>query len=126
MKNEKRKKEFLEKFYNIAKVRGIDTSTPQRPTPINDSLLVSWIDKKQKRVLRVQESEHEKSFKFDSFISKSGMHSEIDDVCIIAKNAESDFQVELVLEIFKKWFLNEIPPEEMEHYLDHQNSIHGA
>lgn len=109
--------DFKRKFYQLAKQEKIEIINEWKiPIPEDDTLLLKWKSEDLKKIMTIQEENPDATFKFDYVVDKTGLHFEYDYILVCTRHSHK--QVELILALYKSWFIENKTPEEMEHLLE--------
>jgi len=105
-----------------ANLRALLASAAVPPVPTwfepafpDDPLVGAWIAEPARRSLRLQEADEDEPLIFTYAIGRGGEHKDLDDLFLQIKS--SDQRADLVLEIYRLWLHDGLPPERMDRLL---------
>ncbi len=105
--------EFKAKFSEIAGAENLPLIEEWFAPPWEeDNLVVSWISRPQKRVMRVQEADDGETLPFGYAIGKAGAQREYDDVFVQVVSANQ--KANEILQLYKSWFIELLSPQQMD------------
>ena len=112
----RRRAEFLTSI--AARLSRLGATLPEvwfGPVYPEDPLVVSWRSDAKRRTLRIQERDEDDSIEFDWVIGKSG-EDDFDDLLVEVKYC--DRGVDLLFEIFRQWFVDDVDIDLMKTLLE--------
>jgi len=120
---EKRKR-FAEAFERLL-TESETPELPSRSSPVwpEDPLIANWFSGAEERILTIQEADAGESVSFDFLIRRVGENERVADLVLTIKNSPS--KASLALEIYKLWFVDEMPEERIDPLLEEFVKAYG-
>ena len=118
------KKDFMEKFRKLGKNENLSMKLERdEPEPYflgADIRIMDWRSKKMRKMMTLYEPMTESIFDFAAYTRGLRYHDD-DDNGFVVMCRDSNLNVELIFDLYKKWFVEDISWEEMEEIAEKLN-----